>query len=246
MFAALHLASGALFYRIRDCKRWTEFLDFLRQVRRRFPTGRLYVVLDNYGPHQKTPVASQMRLGEWGSSCIARFAMVRRGFHRRHMCPRFIEWRGARVDRKTDADNARRPGRLVMPDFPAISHVAVTVSDLARSTRWYTALIGSDPVLDEDESKGAYHHTVWALPSGQLFGIHTHQAASGAPFDETNVGLDHVSFSCATRAELEEWTGRLEELGIKHSGIDDQHYGSGVSFRDPDGIALEFFAPPGT
>jgi glyoxylase I family protein len=24
----------------------------------------------------------------------------------------------------------------------------------------------------------------------------------------------------------------------------DAHYGSGVSFRDPDGIALEFFAPP--
>ncbi len=22
------------------------------------------------------------------------------------------------------------------------------------------------------------------------------------------------------------------------------HYGSGVSFKDPDGIALEFFAPP--
>jgi hypothetical protein len=24
----------------------------------------------------------------------------------------------------------------------------------------------------------------------------------------------------------------------------DAHYGSGVSFRDPDNIALEFFAPP--
>jgi hypothetical protein len=26
----------------------------------------------------------------------------------------------------------------------------------------------------------------------------------------------------------------------------DAHYGSGVSFRDPDNIALEFFAPPGS
>jgi hypothetical protein len=33
-------------------------------------------------------------------------------------------------------------------------------------------------------------------------------------------------------------------LGIMHGGIVDAHYGSGVSFRDPDGIALEFFAPP--
>lgn len=56
MFAALDLASGEMFYRIRERKRWIEFLDFLRQLRRRFPTGRLYLVLDNYGPHQKAEV----------------------------------------------------------------------------------------------------------------------------------------------------------------------------------------------
>lgn len=56
MFAALDLASGEMFYRIRDRKRAIEFLDFLRQLRRRFPTGRLYVVLDNYGSHKKAEV----------------------------------------------------------------------------------------------------------------------------------------------------------------------------------------------
>ena len=34
------------------------------------------------------------------------------------------------------------------------------------------------------------------------------------------------------------------ELGVKHGGIVDAHYGSGLSFRDPDGVTLEFFAPP--
>jgi hypothetical protein len=29
-----------------------------------------------------------------------------------------------------------------------------------------------------------------------------------------------------------------------NSGVKDAHYGSGISFRDPDNIALEFFAPP--
>jgi len=58
MFAALDLASGQMFYRIRDRKRWIEFLEFLRQVRRRFPSGRLYLVLDNYGPHNTTQVRS--------------------------------------------------------------------------------------------------------------------------------------------------------------------------------------------
>ena len=41
-----------------------------------------------------------------------------------------------------------------MPTFPAMTHVAVTVTDLARSTDWYTALFGSDPVLDEAIEQG--------------------------------------------------------------------------------------------
>ncbi|MCW0213919.1 MAG: VOC family protein [Pseudonocardia sp.] len=132
-----------------------------------------------------------------------------------------------------------------MPAFPAITHAAVTVTDLDRSTRWYSALFGAEPVLDEDEEAGDFHHTVFALDGGQLFGLHTHPAGpAGGGFDERRTGLDHVAFACADRAELQAWSAKLDELGIEHDGIKDAHYGSGVSFRDPDNIALEFFAPP--
>lgn len=131
-----------------------------------------------------------------------------------------------------------------MPTFPPIGHAALTVSDLEASTRWYTALLGTDPVLDEDETTGGYHHTVWALEGGQLFGIHSHPERADGGFDERRTGLDHLAFACADRAELETWAGRLDELGIAHGGVVDAHYGSGLSFRDPDGIALELFAPP--
>jgi glyoxylase I family protein len=132
-----------------------------------------------------------------------------------------------------------------VPAFPPLSHAAVTVTDLAASTAWYTALFGSEPVLDEDETTGGFHHTVFALPSGHLFGLHTHR---GGPvdggFDARRPGLDHLAFGCADRAELETWAARLDELGVAHGGIVDAHYGSGVSFTDPDGTALELFAPP--
>ncbi len=131
-----------------------------------------------------------------------------------------------------------------MPEFPSLAHVAVTVTDLDRSTRWYSALFGSDPVLDEDEQSGDFHHTVFALGGGHLFGLHTHSGGTDQTFDERRTGLDHVAFTCADRDELARWSERLQELGISHGGIKDAHYGSGVSFRDPDGIALEFFAPP--
>jgi glyoxylase I family protein len=132
-----------------------------------------------------------------------------------------------------------------MPTFPSLTHVAVTVTDLDRSTRWYSTLFGAEPVLDEDETAGGFHHTVFLLGGGHLFGLHTHPG--GAPdgsFDERRAGLDHVAFACADEAELESWCARLDELGITHGGIKKAHYGSGVSFRDPDVVALEFFAPP--
>lgn len=133
-----------------------------------------------------------------------------------------------------------------MPEFPQVSHVAVTVSDLERSTRWYATLLGSEPVLDEDEEQGGFHHTVFALTGGQLLGLHTHPGGTppGEAFDEHRPGLDHMAFQCADLAALEAWQGRLDELGIAHGEIVRAHYGSGLSFRDPDNIALEFFAPP--
>ena len=131
--------------------------------------------------------------------------------------------------------------------FPGLQHVAITVSDLERSTQWYSTLFGAEPVLDEDEESGTFHHTVFALDGGMLFGLHTHMGAeTGDRADERRTGLDHVGFALSGTVELQLWEGRLNALGIEHGGIKKAHYGSGISFRDPDNIALEFFIAPGT
>jgi catechol-2,3-dioxygenase len=131
-----------------------------------------------------------------------------------------------------------------VPEFPTITHVALTVSSLERSVPWYAALFDSKPVLDEDT--GPFHHVVWLVGGQTLVGIHQFPDPAGSePFNERKIGLDHLAFTCANRAELAEWEARLNDLGIAHGGIVDAPYGSGLSFRDPDNIALEFFAPPG-
>src|SRR4051812_36475402 len=131
-----------------------------------------------------------------------------------------------------------------MPDFPPLTHVALTVRDLAVSAPWYEALFGASPVIDEDTDPDM-HHTVYVVGNNTLIGLHQHGTpAPREDFSEFRVGLDHVAFGCETGWELEEGAMRLDELGIVHKGIKDANYGSGVSFRDPDGIALEFFAPP--
>jgi catechol 2,3-dioxygenase-like lactoylglutathione lyase family enzyme len=131
-----------------------------------------------------------------------------------------------------------------MAGFPGISHVALTVTNLRASAEWYGRLFGSEPVLDEDA--GAFHHVVFALPGGSVVSLHGHATTDkGDRFSEFRPGLDHLAFDVANRAELEVWEARLSELGIEHGEVVDAHYGSGLSFRDPDNIALEFFAPPG-
>ncbi len=56
MIAALDLATGRLHYRIRDRKRWREFLSFLKTLRRRWPDQRLYLIVDNFSPHKHPEV----------------------------------------------------------------------------------------------------------------------------------------------------------------------------------------------
>ena len=130
-----------------------------------------------------------------------------------------------------------------MAEFPGIGHVAVTVTDLDRSRQWYSKLFGSSPVLDEDA--GTFYHVVFALGGGALFGLHTHPKENDQPeFSEFRTGLDHVAFAVGSRSELESWEEKLDELGVSHGGIVDAPYGSGLSFRDPDNLPLEFFAPP--
>jgi glyoxylase I family protein len=128
--------------------------------------------------------------------------------------------------------------------MPSITHVAVTVSDIARSEAWYTKVLGVEPVLDEDT--GPFRHVVYAVGT-TLLGLHDFpDLATKEAFEERRPGLDHIAFGVATRGELDAWATRLDELGIEHGEIKDAGYGSGLSFRDPDNIALELFAPPGT
>jgi catechol 2,3-dioxygenase-like lactoylglutathione lyase family enzyme len=131
--------------------------------------------------------------------------------------------------------------------FPGLQHIATTVSDLDRSTASYGSLFGADPVLDEDEESGTFHHTVFLLDGGTMVGLHTHMGAESKDrADERRTGLDHIGFGLSGTIELELWKGRLDALGIEHGDIKKAHYGTGITFRDPDNIALEFFIAPGT
>ena len=82
------------------------------------------------------------------------------------------------------------------------------------------------------------------LSSGFILALHAHPATDRAHrFDELRPGLDHIGFGCAGRGELQRLQAHLDELGVQHGGITEDEHGYGLSFRDPDDIALECWAP---
>ncbi len=129
-----------------------------------------------------------------------------------------------------------------MAEVPGIAHVTLTVSDLNRSVQWYERLFDMKMILDE--TPGPFRRAVWLVGGRTLIGLHQFPDPSDdLPFDERRIGLDHLAFTCESRPDLEAWEARLDKLGVVNGGIVDADYGSALSCRDPDNIALEFFLP---
>ncbi len=135
---------------------------------------------------------------------------------------------------------------------PRLHHLALTVTDLDASMRWYQDVFDVTFQMDGPHPGGVgkvLADETWEL----MIVLHHHDANDGAEFAETATGLDHAGLSVPSRADLEAWQAHLEVNGVVRSDtadkpltqspIADEAYGSVLVFRDPDNIQLELFAP---
>jgi glyoxylase I family protein len=120
--------------------------------------------------------------------------------------------------------------------------VILTVSDADRSAAWYRGLLGAQEAGRHVQPDGHVAQVSLELHSGLELCLVDHDSDPGA-FDEFRAGLDHLEFLVANRSDLDAWSARLDELGIRHSGVKEPAYTSNamLTFRDPDNIQLEFF-----
>jgi glyoxylase I family protein len=125
-----------------------------------------------------------------------------------------------------------------MVTFAGINHLALTVTDLDVSQRFYTELFGFVVVMDVGYGRICMHPG-----TGFTLALLKHPGAAGGPFTELNTGLDHLGLTASSREELEQWERRFDDHGVTYTPIRDMEMGHHLNFRDPDGIALELSAP---
>ncbi len=130
------------------------------------------------------------------------------------------------------------------------AHVRLTVTDIARSRAFYDTVFGLPVAFevppDADEATRAqldflYGGVIYAL-GNSLLGLRP-SAEDG--FSENRTGLDHLAFAVDSHADLVAAVDTLDAAQVAHGDIKDTGAGYILEFRDPDGIALELFAPPG-
>lgn len=126
----------------------------------------------------------------------------------------------------------------------AVHHVALTVSDVRRSQQFYTGLLGFN-FLTDFGPKALLHNGSVLLALNPP--PDPAQAIAGDSFDESRIGLDHLSLSVTSVADLEAAAGLFDAQGVAHGEIKPlAPFGIAVlAFRDPDNIQVELTAPLG-
>lgn len=142
---------------------------------------------------------------------------------------------------------------MALIDTTGIHHVRLTVTDLARSKAFYRDILGFEIIA---ESPGSPEDPAVRSDPLQLYGGVVFQtngiwlglrpvADPGDRFVSERVGLDHLSFTVASRDALVAAQEKLDAAGVTHGEVMDlAPFGIAImSFDDPDGVHLELTAP---
>lgn len=129
------------------------------------------------------------------------------------------------------------------PILKGFHHLTLTVTDVNRAREFYTGLLELKVVAEISSSRVIIgnKHCFFGLseppdPARRI---------SNDCFNENRIGLDHLSFTVDTRADIERLRDQMDRQGVRHAEINEiPAFGIVVMmFWDPDGIQLELSAP---
>jgi catechol 2,3-dioxygenase-like lactoylglutathione lyase family enzyme len=131
-----------------------------------------------------------------------------------------------------------------------VHHITITGADRQTSIDFWEGLLGMPFVFEQPNLDNPQESHLYFDPGdGRLITVFTDEGREGDPSrTSTDVGAVHhiaLSVSQATFAQAVE---RLDERGIRHSGVKDRGFMDSIYFDDPLGLLIELssyrFEPP--
>lgn len=122
-------------------------------------------------------------------------------------------------------------------------HMDVYVSDLARSVAFWGSffqLLGFSQHADRPTAKS------WRGPGAEIFFVQAELDFVAHGYHRKRVGLNHLAFAVADRAQLETALARVRASGARllyDAGIEETATQYRFFFEDPDRIKVEVVAP---
>ena len=131
-----------------------------------------------------------------------------------------------------------------------VHHITLTGADRQTSIDFWEGLLGMPFVFEQPNlDNPAESHLYFEPGDGRLITVFTNEQRSADPQrTPTDPGcVHHLAFSLS-RATFLQAVERLDERGIKHTGVKDRGFMDSIYFNDPLGLTIELasyrFEPP--
>jgi catechol 2,3-dioxygenase-like lactoylglutathione lyase family enzyme len=127
-----------------------------------------------------------------------------------------------------------------VPEISGIDHIYITVSDMARSERYYDRVMRALGFRKSSFEIGGDHHVQYF---NRHFGYVIRPARNAASHDSYSPGLHHLCFRVDSEADVVAVAAALREAGVE--ATEPRRYSDyapdylATFLTDPDGIRLE-------
>jgi len=128
---------------------------------------------------------------------------------------------------------------MSLPEILGIHHLKFPVSDLDRSSDFYSRVLGAQRLkhLDHFNSDKQLYAVILEVPN---LGTHL-ELRLNAQQATHHRGFDPLTLKVEDRAQLRQWIGHLEAEHVPHSPVLTAYVGWLVAFEDPDGRRIRLY-----
>ena len=131
-----------------------------------------------------------------------------------------------------------------------VHHITIVGADRQTSIDFWEGLLGMPFVFEQPNLDNASESHLYFDPGdGRLITVFTNEERTPDPDrTPTDPGCVHHLAFALSQATFHQAVERLEERGIRHSGVKDRGFMDSIYFEDPLGLLIELasyrFAPP--